>query len=304
MQDLMIILLAGGTMLVLAVTMTWILGWANRRFHVEVNPRVAAIDAALPGANCGGCGCVGCSDYAEAVAEGRMPPNKCPVGGESVAQKLAEIMGVELEETWPYRPVVHCRADYDQRLQRMPYQGEQTCAAANVVAGVQGCVYGCLGFGDCVRACDFDAIHVENGLAVVDYETCTGCGACARVCPRNIITMVPFKSERMLVVACSNKDVGPDVRAVCKVGCIGCQACAKVSELFHMAQNLAHIDYDQYEPDRMDAAQVAVEKCPMKGIVYVGKPRPQDIEKVKDEEVPDVVRADFKTTVDHTEWRG
>jgi RnfABCDGE-type electron transport complex B subunit len=301
----MVIVLAGGTMLVLAIGMTYVLGWANKKFHVEVDPRVAAIDAALPGANCGGCGCVGCSEYAEAVASGALPPNKCPVGGAGLAQTLADIMGVELEETWPYRPIVHCRSDYAGRLHRRTYVGEPTCTAANMVSGVQGCSYGCLGFGDCVRACDFDAIHVINGLAEVDYAACTGCGACARVCPRNIISMVPFKSEQMLAVACSNLDIGPDVKAVCKVGCIGCSGCAKRSVLFNMADNLAHIDYDAYDPEVMDdATQLAIEKCPMKGIVYVGKPTEKDLAKVEDEEAPELVKADFKTTVDDTEWWG
>jgi ferredoxin len=109
----------------------------------------------------------------------------------------------------------------------------------------------------------------------------------------------------MLVVACSNKDIGPDVKAVCKVGCIGCSGCAKRSVLFQMADNLAHIDYDAYDPDTMDdATQLAIDKCPMKGIIYVGKPTARDVEQVKDEEVPELVQADFKTTVDDTEWRG
>ena len=303
-MDLTVILLAGGTMLLLAVVAGYLLGLANKVFHVEIDPRIEAINAALPGANCGGCGFVGCMSYAEAVAGGKAPPTKCTVGGEACAREIAAIMGVEVTQSWPYRPAVHCRATYADRLGRHPYLGEKTCTAANLVSGVQGCSYGCLGFGDCMRACDFDAIHVVNGLATVDYEKCVGCGACAKACPRNIISMTPFKKERMLIIGCSNKDFGKDVRAVCKVGCIGCKACAKACGLFTVTDNLPRIDYDQYDPETMDAAQLAITKCPAKGIIYVGKPTRQDLEKVADEKAPALVEADFKTTVDKTEWKG
>ena len=145
----MMILLAAGTMLTLAVFMAYVLGWANQAFHVEVDPHVEEVTNALPGANCGGCGCVGCSEFAEAVVAGTCPPDGCPVGGESCAKKIAEILGVGLEPSWPYRPIVHCGATCDQKLKKHEYHGERTCISANLVAGLQGCTYGCLGLGDC-----------------------------------------------------------------------------------------------------------------------------------------------------------
>jgi len=300
-----IVILAAATMLALALFMTFILGWANKTFHVEVDPRVEKVIAALPGANCGGCGYVGCNEYAEAVVAGDAPPNKCPVGGVSCAAALAKILGIELDESWPYRPAVHCGATYEQRLGRNPYHGEPTCGAANLIAGVQGCAYGCLGLGDCSRVCRFDAIHIIDGLATVDYEKCTGCGACAKVCPRNIISMIPFKAERMLVVACSNQDFGKDVKAVCKVGCLGCKACQRASDLFTVRENVSRIDYDKYDPDKFDEqVEVALEKCPMKRLTMVGKPTEEDLARVAEEEMPAVATADFKTTVDETEWHG
>lgn len=304
MATVVTILLAGLLLLALAVVMASILGWANRAFHVEVDPKVTAIERALPGVNCGGCGYVGCSEYAQAVAAGECPPTLCGPGGASCAQQLARIMGVEVGEAYPYRAVVHCAARADQRLpvNKPAYQGERTCAAANLVADYQGCTYGCLGLGDCVRACDYDAIHVVDGLAVVDYDNCIGCKACAAACPRNIISMVPFKSEQMLVVACSNRDNGLEVKAVCEVGCIGCSACARKSEDIEMGVGLPTINYEAYR----DAADfsLALEKCPRESLLFVGHPREADLAKVADEEVPDRIEADFKTTVDDTEWWG
>jgi len=301
----LIVILAAGTMLVLAVFMAYVLGWANRTFHVEVDPRIDAVNEALPGANCGGCDYVGCNEYAEAVVAGEAPVDKCTVGGVSCAAALAKILGVELAQSWPYRPVVHCGATYEDRLGRNEYRGEQTCTAANVVADVQGCTYGCLGFGDCLIACEFDAIHMVEGLAVVDYQTCVGCGACERICPRHIITMVPFKKERMLAVTCCNKDFGKDVKAVCKVGCIGCKACGRASKLFGFEDdNIPVLDYDKYDPEQMDELQVALEKCPQKRLLIVGKPSERDLAATAGQEVGEILQPDFKTTVDDTKWHG
>jgi Na+-translocating ferredoxin:NAD+ oxidoreductase subunit B len=296
--------LSAATLLAMALILTFVLGWANKAFHVEVDPRVEAIIDALPGANCGGCGFVGCGEYAEAIVAGNAGVALCNVGGASCASSIASVMGVEVGESLPYRPIVHCGADHSNRLHRHEYRGEMRCAAANIVADVQGCVYGCLGFGDCERACEYDAIHVQNGLAVVDYEKCVGCKACANACPRNIITMAPFKSEQMLAVACSNLDTGKEVKAVCNVGCIGCKACTRISNLFKMDEGLCTIDYDGYETDCTEDLLKAMEKCPQKRLMFVGKPTAKDLEKTRDEKLPEVIAADFKTTVDDTEWRG
>jgi len=296
------VLLAGGAMAILAIGMSYVLGWANKAFHVAVDPRIEAAEETLPGANCGGCGYVGCREYAEAVVGGE-EVTKCTVGGASVAQDLGGLMGVEVEETWPYRAVVHCGATYADRLGRREYRGVQTCAAANMISGVQGCTYGCLGFSDCVDACEYDAVHIVQGVAVVDYEQCTGCGACARICPRHIITMVPFKTDTMLVVTCSNKDTSKDVSAVCKVGCIGCSACARLSDLIQIEDGLAGIDYDRYEPDEADFT-AALDKCPRESLVWVGTPSEKDLAAVAEEEAPERVEAEFKSTVDDAEWRG
>jgi RnfABCDGE-type electron transport complex B subunit len=267
------IILAALILATLAAVVGYVLGWANHVFHVEVDPKVEAIMEVLPGANCGGCGFVGCAEYAEAVVRGEADVTLCIPGGPACTHALAKIMGVAVSETFPYRAVVHCAAREDQRLQRMEYYGEQTCNAANLVAGVQGCVYGCLGLGDCVRACQYEAIHINDGLAVVDYEKCVGCGACVPACPRNVISMVPFKAERMLVVACCNRDFGLDVKKVCEVGCIGCKSCSRESSVLNMSVNLPVIDYDWYDPQA--DLRSASEKCPRGTLIFVGKAGPE-----------------------------
>lgn len=297
-----LLLLAAATMLLLAIGFGLVLGWANVKFRVEQDPRVEQITAALPGANCGGCGFAGCAAFADAVVEGTAPCGGCPVGGPDVAARVAEILGVEVEQTWPYRPVIHCSANYDQRLGRSDYRGEQTCFAANVIGGVQGCTYGCLGFGDCFRSCPYDAIEMVNGLPRINYEKCTGCGACEKACPRHIISMIPFKSDRMLVVACSNRDPGRLVRQVCKVGCLGCKGCERISSLFKVADNLSKLDYENYDPGTDFTP--ALQKCPMAIMTFVGKPAPKDLAAVRDEPLPDKIEPDFKTTADDAQWRG
>lgn len=296
--------LSAGTLLGMAIVLTSVLGWANKKFHVDVDERVLAVIDELPGANCGGCGYVGCGEYAEAVVLEQEEVNLCTVGGPGCAQAVAGIMGVEVGALLPYRPIIHCGAHLEDRLGRSEYRGEMRCVAANLVTDVQGCTYGCLGFGDCARVCQFDALHVIDGLATVDYEKCVGCGACAKVCPRNIITITPFKTDRVLAVSCSNKDKGKDVTAVCTVGCIGCGQCARTSKLFKIENNLSTIDYDAYTADCLPEVLEACNKCKRQRLVFVGKPTPDDLEKTKDQELPDIVAPDFKTTVDDMEWRG
>jgi len=301
----LIILLAVGTMFVLAVFLCYVLGWANEAFHVQVDPRVEQTLGILPGANCGGCGFVGCGEYAEAVVAGNAPADRCPVGGSACAEAIAKLLGLDLTGSFPYRPVVHCGAHYDDRLKKHPYyDGEPTCGSANLVSGIQGCTYGCLGMGDCEASCKYDAIRVVNGLATVDYEKCVGCGACERACPRHIISMAPFKAEKMLVVTCSNLDFGKDVKAVCKVGCIGCKACTRFSGLFTVENNLPRIDYEKYDPAHPEQFTQAFEKCPMKRLVYVGKPGDDQLAAVAAENLPPIVEPRPETTVDKTPWQG
>ena len=271
MLTMLTIASAAAVMLLLAVVMSSVLGWANRTFHVEVDPRIEKIDVVLPGANCGGCGSVGCSEYAESIVLRSNDVTLCPVGGPGLADAIASIMGVQATMQIPKKAVIHCRGHASEKLGRTDYVGEKSCSAAHLVAGQQACVFGCLGLGECVDACEYDAIHIVNGLAEVDYDNCIGCGACSKVCPRELISMEPFKSDEILVVQCANLDPGAATRKQCNVGCIGCKACVKIEpDYFEMTGNLATVHALDYDAEAEHTA--VMEKCPTGVIVRVGKP--------------------------------
>ena len=206
------------------------LGVAAHFMKVEENEKAKALRACLPGANCGACGFSGCSGYADALAESpNLRTNLCTVGGDGVAKAISEILGTKAEKTVPRRAVVRCAGTHDAREKKALYEGVSTCrAAAMVQNGGNGCAYGCLGFGDCARACDNDAISVLNGVAVVEEDKCFACGKCAAACPKSIIEIIP-KGEYPYA-ACMNVDKGAETKAVCSAGCIGCRACLKACE--------------------------------------------------------------------------
>jgi len=271
---IMIVLAAALVLFAITLLFAGLLGVAKEKLRVDEDPRIGRVADVLPGANCGGCGFAGCADFAKAVVERRVPCSGCPVGGSAVAARIAQILGIEVVETFPFRPVIHCGARQEDKLGVVRYDGVRACSEAHVVGVTQACTYGCLGYGDCARACTFDALHMVEGKPVVDYDKCTGCGACAKACPRKIIELIPFKQERMLVVACANKEPARHVRQVCKVGCVGCKACQRLfAELFEVRDNLAYLNYDHYE-GQPDFGPVLA-KCPSEVLVYFGKPQPE-----------------------------
>ncbi len=265
--------MAGLIMLGLGFVFAVILLIAHEKLKVEVDPRIVQIHAALPNIDCGACGFAGCGGYAKGVLENPELIGRCSPGGAGVANKIAAILNLQVSESGPARrPIVHCRAHTADRTYYAEYQGIPSCTAANALANAQACKFGCLGFGDCVRACKFDALHVIDGLATVNYEKCTGCTACSKACPRNLIEMVPFGHENMMTVACSSKENGKTTRAMCQVGCIGCKLCTKQSDAFAVDDNLARLDYTKYAPCGENEA--AMNKCPTGVIVYRGKTAP------------------------------
>ncbi len=261
---------AGLTTLGLGGCFALVLLIASEKLKVEVDPKVEQIYEALPHIDCGACGFAGCAQYAKAILSDPELIGKCAPGGAETSDQIGKILNLQISDEGPAKkPIVHCRATTDDKTCLAKYQGIQTCISANALANVQACNFGCLSFGDCVAACKFDALHIIDGLATVDYEKCTGCAACSKACPRNLIEMVPFSQENMMTVACSSKENGKTTRTVCKVGCIACKLCVKQTELFKVEDNLARLDYVNYKPT--EQTQTALNKCPTGVIVYRGK---------------------------------
>lgn len=236
-------LLVGGTGLFIGL----FLGVAGVKFAVEVDEKEVAIREALPGNNCGGCGYPGCDGLAAAIAKGEAPVGQCPVGGAPVAQVIAGIMGQEAGESVRQVAFVKCGGDCELTESNYEYTGVQDCEMMAFVpsGGAKKCNYGCLGYGTCVSVCSFDAIHIINGIAVVDKEACKACGKCVDKCPKNLIELVPYDQETF--VRCSSKDKGKAVTNSCQIGCIGCKKCEKgcPSDAIKVTDFVAHIDYSK-----------------------------------------------------------
>lgn len=244
-----------------------LLGFAGKAFEVPVDEKEVKVREVLPGSNCGGCGYAGCDALAEAIAKGIAPANGCPVGGAAVAEKVANIMGAEVLVT-KYVAYVKCNGDCDSAPVNYEYHGNMSCKEAVYVTGggPKKCSYGCMGLGSCVKACDFGAISIINGIAVVDREKCVSCGKCVKECPKNLIELVPYDSR--VHVECSSKDKGVSVKSACSKGCIGCMLCEKNCKFdaIHVEENIAHIDYSKC----INCGLCAM-KCPTKVIKKLEK---------------------------------
>ena len=259
-----------------------ILAVASKVFYVETDPRLDALNECLPGANCGGCGYAGCGGYAEAVLKGEAEIGKCASGGNECSQAMAEIMGVKAEVMLRKVALVKCSGyrGFDANgkelgaRRKAEYEGFQDCMAATKVGGhgITACKYGCLGFGNCVKACKYDAISVVQGIAKVDSEKCVGCMSCAAVCPRQLI--VPVEYDKHVLIACSSHAKGSVTIRGCSQGCIGCSLCAKVCPLdaITIDKNLAIIDYS-----KCDSCGLCATVCPKHLIVDTMAGTPAEI---------------------------
>jgi electron transport complex protein RnfB len=237
-----------------------LLAVAAKLFHIDVDQKVIDIRAALPGANCGGCGFAGCDAMAAAIASGQAPVNGCPVANDEAHNKIAAIMGTSAESSEKKVAHVMCHGCDSVASKKYEYSGVHDCkAAAAVAGGNKSCDKGCLGFGNCTLVCEFDAIKIVDGIAVIDKDKCTSCGRCIEECPKAVIEFVPYTQN--VIVGCKNKDFGKAVKDVCQVGCIGCKICEKNCKFdaIHVENNLAKIDYS-----KCTQCMVCVEKCPSK----------------------------------------
>ena len=257
------IIIAAAVVGILGILIGIFLGIASEKFKVEVDEKEILVRNELPGNNCGGCGYAGCDALAKAIAAGQAEVGACPVGGASTAEKIGAIMGVAGGTTEKKVAFVKCKGTCDKTKVQYNYYGVDDCKKVSVVpgAGEKACTYGCMGYGSCVKACAFDAIHVVDGVAVVDKEKCVACGKCGSSCPNHLIELVPYKAEHL--VQCSSHDKGKDVKSVCESGCIGCTLCTKQCEFdaIHMENNLAVIDYE-----KCTNCGKCAEKCPVKVI--------------------------------------
>ncbi len=270
------VIVLGGIALIAAL----ILYYCSMKFAVQEDPRIAQVTAVLPGANCGGCGFAGCSGLASALVKaadgGSLEGLNCPVGGADVMGKAADLLGMAVAATDPMVAVVRCNGTCALRPQIAEYDGLLTCAAMNATgAGESACGYGCLGCGDCVAACQFDAIRInpETGIPEVDDDKCTSCGACVKTCPRSIIELrKKGPKNRRVYVSCMNKDKGPAAMKACKAACIGCSKCVKECkfEAITVQNNLSYIDFNKCR-----LCKKCVEACPTHAIHAVNFPAPK-----------------------------
>lgn len=235
---------------------------ASKVFYVKVDERIEKIGEALPQANCGACGYAGCSDYADAIVNNNAPTNLCRPGGADSANKIAEILGISASDVIPMTAVVHCNGDCNATEQQFDFNGVQSCKAVKRFYGGNGmCKYGCIGLGDCMNVCEYNAIKINDGLAKVNPSLCQACGQCVNICPNSLISIKP--KSNTVDVLCSSADNGKATKSACSNGCIGCKICEKKCpngaikvENFH-----AIIDYD-----KCTSCGLCKSACPVKAI--------------------------------------
>jgi Na+-translocating ferredoxin:NAD+ oxidoreductase RNF subunit RnfB len=262
------------TLVAIGAAAAIILYFVAQKFKVFEDPRIDEVEAELPAANCGGCGFAGCRNFAEALVKKEDWGDMfCPVGGNETMAAAAKILGREPVEQAPRVAVVRCNGTPEYRPRLNVYNGAPTCAIIHsLYTGESGCPFGCLGEGDCVSVCDFDAIHMDpaSGLPVVVDDKCTACGACVDACPRNIIELrKKYKKDRKIYVSCINEEKGAVAKKNCSVACIGCSKCFKVCpyEAITMENNLAFID-----SDKCKLCRKCVEECPTNAILELNFP--------------------------------
>jgi len=278
-MDINFILLAAGVLGTIALISAIIIYFISKAFKVEENPLIDEVAEQLPGANCGGCGYPGCRGLADAIVKaGNLEGFNCPVGGSGTMSNIATVLGVTAVECDPIIAVLKCNGSCEFAPSKSLYDSALSCAyASTLFSGESGCQFGCLGCGDCVGVCLFDAIKMDpiTKLPVVDEEKCVGCGSCVRACPRLLLEIRnKGKKNRRIYVACSNQDKGAYAKKNCAVACIGCGKCAKVCafEAITINNNLAYID-----ETKCKLCRKCVSECPTNAIIEVNFPPKKEV---------------------------
>jgi len=247
---------------VIGVICSCILSVASKLMYVKIDERITLLANIMPGANCGACGYPGCSGYASALIEENSKTNLCTPGGVSLLAKISEILGVEAGSIEKKTAIVSCKGGCDTQKKKMEYKGTNSCEAAKqLYAGQNACAYGCLGYGDCAAVCPSGAICMEDSLARVITELCTGCGLCVKACPNKLISIE--KVNIPVFIACKNTEKGAVTRKKCGSGCIACTKCVKEcpQSAIAMVNNLAVINYA-----KCNGCQKCVDVCMTKCI--------------------------------------
>ena len=247
---------------ILGLAFGLLLGYAGKKFAVDVDERVMRIRDLLPGANCGGCGNPSCDAYAALLAAGKADVGDCAVNSADNSKAIGVLLGVEVKETLPSVANVLCQGDEDNCQVKASYDGLLTCKAASALGGNKGCAQACLGLGDCVKVCTFDALSIHQNIAEVDSNKCTACGTCVKECPRQIIRVLPKdKSARVLCRTTLNPR---ESRAICKTACIKCQLCVR-----SCPESAISFVNDQIEVDREKCTScgICIDKCPTDAIL-------------------------------------
>jgi Na+-translocating ferredoxin:NAD+ oxidoreductase RNF subunit RnfB len=253
-----------------------ILAIAQRFLKVDEDPRIEATNDMLPGTNCGACGEPGCLAFAEKLVVGKVEAGKCTVSTDEALENIAEFLQVDAGRGEKRVARLRCSGGTLQAHQIAEYRGFEGCRAAAIVSGGgKGCAWGCLGLGDCERACTFDAIRMNaNGLPQVDTTKCRACPDCVAACPKDLFELVPLNQK--LYVQCNIPLAGEAATQLCATACDACGRCASDAApgLIRMEDNLPVIDYSAGGP----AAPEATFRCPTRAIVWLEREQFQDQE--------------------------
>ncbi|MBN2693653.1 RnfABCDGE type electron transport complex subunit B [bacterium] len=276
---------------------------AAKKFKVEEDPKIDEVNEILPSANCGGCGYAGCRNFAEGIVKNRsLDGFFCPVGGNELMKQIAEIMGLTAQEKEPMVAVVRCSGSFKNSPAKNQFDGVSSCKSAHMLyAGPGGCPNGCLGLGDCVTSCPFDAIKIssETGLPIVDEEKCTACNNCVVACPRSIIELRnKGKKNKRVFVSCINKEKGAVAKKNCSAACIGCGKCVKECpfDAIVLENNLAYIDFEKCK-----LCKKCVPVCPTGAILAINFPEPKKIESTDKKEKIELNKKDSLNTPNSTQ---